>query len=81
MTTVLKFRNVSASPNDPVESWPFEGILAAVERRLSRGHGSRSSARAVSSPGTGELIVLYQEFAGRGRDARLHTVGRHLRHH
>ena len=32
MTTALKFRNVSASPDDPVETWPFEGILAAVER-------------------------------------------------
>ena len=32
MTTALKFRNIQASPEDPVESWPFEGILAAVER-------------------------------------------------
>jgi transcriptional regulator with XRE-family HTH domain len=32
MTTALKFRNVDASPDDPVEGWPFEGILAAVER-------------------------------------------------
>ena len=32
MTTALKFRNISASPADPVETWPFEGILAAVER-------------------------------------------------
>jgi DNA-binding transcriptional regulator YiaG len=32
MTTALKFRNINASPDDPVESWPFEGILAAVER-------------------------------------------------
>lgn len=32
MTTALKFRNVDASPDDPVETWPFEGILAAVER-------------------------------------------------
>jgi DNA-binding transcriptional regulator YiaG len=32
MTTALKFRNVEASPDDPVETWPFEGILAAVER-------------------------------------------------
>jgi DNA-binding transcriptional regulator YiaG len=32
MTTGLKFRNITASPNDPVETWPFEGILAAVER-------------------------------------------------
>ena len=32
MTTALRFRNVTASPDDPVETWPFEGILAAVER-------------------------------------------------
>jgi DNA-binding transcriptional regulator YiaG len=32
MTTALKFRNITASPDDPVESWPFEGILAAIER-------------------------------------------------
>ena len=32
MTTELKFRNLEASPEDPVETWPFEGILAAVER-------------------------------------------------
>ncbi len=28
----LKFRNIAASVDDPVEVWPFEGILAAVER-------------------------------------------------
>ncbi|HEY2312745.1 MAG TPA: helix-turn-helix transcriptional regulator [Streptosporangiaceae bacterium] len=32
MTTALKFRNVDSSPDDPVETWPFEGIMAAVER-------------------------------------------------
>ncbi len=32
MTTALKFRNLTASPDDPVETWPFEGIVAAVER-------------------------------------------------
>ena len=32
MTTALKFRNIDASPDDPPETWPFEGILAAVER-------------------------------------------------
>jgi DNA-binding transcriptional regulator YiaG len=32
VTTALKFRNLTASPDDPVETWPFEGILAAVER-------------------------------------------------
>lgn len=28
----LRFRNVDATPSDPVETWPFEGVLAAVER-------------------------------------------------
>ena len=32
MTTALKFRNIDASPEDPVDTWPFEGVLAAVER-------------------------------------------------
>jgi len=30
--STLKFRNITASVDDPVETWPFEGILAAVER-------------------------------------------------
>ena len=32
MTTAVMFRNVDTTPYDPVETWPFEGILAAVER-------------------------------------------------
>jgi predicted XRE-type DNA-binding protein len=28
----LAFRNIDASPADPVQSWPFEGVLAALER-------------------------------------------------
>jgi Helix-turn-helix domain len=30
--TGLAFRNVDASPGDPVETWPFEAVVAAVER-------------------------------------------------
>jgi DNA-binding transcriptional regulator YiaG len=30
--SALKFRNLDVSPDDPVETWPFEGILAAIER-------------------------------------------------
>lgn len=30
--TTLKFRNLTVSPDDPVDIWPFEGVLAAVER-------------------------------------------------
>jgi predicted XRE-type DNA-binding protein len=32
MNTALRFRNLAASPDEPVETWPFEGFLAAVER-------------------------------------------------
>lgn len=32
MASELRFRNIDASPSDPVESWPFEGVLAALER-------------------------------------------------
>jgi DNA-binding transcriptional regulator YiaG len=32
MSTGLTFRNVDASPDDPVETWPFEAVVAAVER-------------------------------------------------
>jgi DNA-binding transcriptional regulator YiaG len=32
VTTGLRFRNLDASPDDPVETWPYEGIVAAVER-------------------------------------------------
>jgi hypothetical protein len=28
----LKFRNIDATPNDPVEKWGAEGILCAFER-------------------------------------------------
>lgn len=31
--SILKFRNVDVSPDDPVETWGFEGVLAAIERR------------------------------------------------
>lgn len=30
--SALRFRNLNASPQDPVETWPFEGILTAIER-------------------------------------------------
>lgn len=30
--TPLQFRNVDASPDDPVESWPYEALVTAIER-------------------------------------------------
>lgn len=28
----LVFRNIDVSPDDPVEAWGFEGLLAAIDR-------------------------------------------------
>jgi hypothetical protein len=30
----LQFRNVDASPNDPVVTWPYEALVTAIERGL-----------------------------------------------
>lgn len=32
----LRFRNIDATPNDPVERWGFEGMLAAIDRGYAR---------------------------------------------
>lgn len=30
--SALEFRNINPDPSDPVESWPFEGIVTAIDR-------------------------------------------------
>ena len=30
----LQFRNVDASPSDPVDTWPYEALVTAIERGL-----------------------------------------------
>lgn len=47
--TELIFRNVDASPDDPVESWPLEAIQTALERG-SLGHWRRLSAAIRAQP-------------------------------
>lgn len=32
----LRFRNIDATPDDPVEDWGFEGMLAAIDRGYAR---------------------------------------------
>jgi DNA-binding XRE family transcriptional regulator len=32
----LRFRNIDASPDDPVSAWGFEGMLAAIDRGYAR---------------------------------------------
>ncbi len=38
----LKFRNVDADPTDPVSTWPYEGLVTAIER------GSLSDWRRIA---------------------------------
>ncbi len=47
--SALKFRNITASVDDPVETWPFEGILPAVERG-TRPDGRRLAAAVRADP-------------------------------
>jgi hypothetical protein len=54
MKTTLKFRNVETSPEDPVETWPFEGILAAVERGTLPDW--RRLAKAISADPWGQWL-------------------------
>jgi DNA-binding transcriptional regulator YiaG len=32
LTVPLTFRNINATPDDPVETWPLEGVITALER-------------------------------------------------
>ncbi|MFF5626847.1 helix-turn-helix domain-containing protein [Microbacterium sp. NPDC012755] len=32
----LRFRNIDATPDDPVEAWGFEGMLAAIDRGYAK---------------------------------------------
>ena len=57
--TTLTFRNVSASPDDPVEQWPQEAIQAALERG-SLSHWRRL-ARAIHADPWGPVARRVEE--------------------
>lgn len=59
MSTGLAFRNLDASPDDPVETWPFEGIVAAVERGFLPDW--RRLARAIAADPWGPVAQSVQE--------------------
>lgn len=63
----LAFRNIDALPTDPVESWPFEGLVTAIER------GSLSDwqriAAAVRRAPWGPVSRGVQEYASYGEQA------------
>lgn len=45
----LRFRNITATPDDPVEQWGVEGILAAIDRGSLR-HWRRIAAAVLIDP-------------------------------
>lgn len=57
----LSFRNIDATPADPVEMWGFEGMLAAIDRGYARDWRKLVSA-VMENP------QLHDEFA-EARDA------------
>lgn len=46
---MLKFRNITATPDDPVEDWGVEGILTAIERGYLQ-HWRRIVRAALADP-------------------------------
>ena len=63
----LRFRNVDANPSDPVETWPYEGLVAAIERGgLS---DWRRIAAAVHRAPWGQVSRRVEEYASYGEEA------------
>lgn len=65
--STLAFRNVAASPSDPVETWPYEALVAAIER------GSLSDwrrvAAAIRRAPWGKISRWVSDYAGYGESA------------
>lgn len=53
----LHFRNIDATPDDPVEAWGFEGMLAAIDRGYAKDW--RKLVDAVA--GNPTLRVIFDE--------------------
>lgn len=59
---IIAFRNVDAEPSDPVESWPYEALVTAIERG-----GVREWARiadAIERRPWGEVARRVQTYLG-----------------
>lgn len=61
---VLAFRNVDAEPSDPVGTWPYEGLVAAMERGSVR-DWRRIAAELRAHPWgrTARHLEAYLEYA------------------
>ena len=59
----LAFRNIDASPADPVESWPYEGLVTAMERGyLSDWKRIAAAIRAAPWGLTARSVLGYAEY-------------------
>jgi DNA-binding transcriptional regulator YiaG len=81
MSSNLRFRNIDATPDTPVETWPFEGILTALERgslpdwaRLTHaidadpwGHVARQVEEALNMELPYGVAELFQEIVTSAR--------------
>lgn len=63
----LMFRNLDVSPSDPVASWPYEGLVTAIER------GSLSDWRriavAIAAAPWGAVARSVEDYSRYGDDA------------
>jgi len=54
--SALRFRNLDVSPEEPVEDWPFEGVVTAIERGALP-IGSDWRRRSTPSRGARSLVM------------------------
>ncbi|MFF2678066.1 hypothetical protein ACFVRT_15955 [Arthrobacter koreensis] len=68
----LKFRNLTVSPQDPVEQWGVEGLLAAVERGDI--NDLRRIARALRTDPHGKVAQQLSEVAAAAENPAVPTL-------
>lgn len=85
----LRFRNIDATPDDPVASWGFEGMLAAIDRgypkdwkklagAVARDDDLRTSfdAAAVAAESRSTVLLLELMISERRQTARERALER-----
>ena len=74
----LSFRNVDADPSDPVEAWPYEAMVAAIERGTI--HDWAKITAAVRRDPWGEVSRALEDYlAYAERSGANELLGRALR--
>lgn len=58
----LRFRHVAVDPDDPVETWPYEAVVAAIERGTVDDWARLTSA--VRADPWGELARSLEDYLG-----------------